>query len=378
MKKLISLSKDSTIKVNSKIFDYLFPEFVYLKVEENTHFMVTKKKIAKGEKLFSYQGKVICSPVSGTIKNVVSLQGQYYLKILNDFEENDSYAGVLEFTTKALKLDFKSNLEETCMEVAKRLKKKKKLVFNGIEDEPYIANKMFLHKEYTSEILSTLDILAESYHIQDIDLYFKENDRESIEAFSREIGSYPNMEIHILPDVYPIGKEDVFGSYLHLDDSSCVLVSEEVMEIYEQVIKRRVEDSMLVTLTGDAIHNPMVVRVKIGTPLKEVVTELLRIKKGKYEVFANGLMNGTKISVDDFILDKDSRAIYFMKEKNIEEQDCIACGKCIEVCPVKCNPYRSYLTRGKYENKNCLHCGLCTFICPSYIHLENYLRRKES
>ena len=378
LKKLLTISKDPSIKVSSRIQSYLFPEYIYINVNKDTNFMFKKRKIKKGEKLFFQCNNVIQSPVSGIIEGIIEKKGndsiKYYLKIKNDFAEEDSYVGVKEFTTRALKLDFASVLEEDTTFNTLRLKNKKVLILNGIEDEPYLVTKTTLHKTYPKEILSTLDLLAESFKIERIEMYFKESDRESIEAFSKEIGTYPNIKIEILPDLYPIGDNNVLSKYLRLDDDATIIQTEEILSIYEEGVRKRVKDIVFVTITGNAIKNPMVIKIKIGTPLKEVIEELIKIKKGNYQVLLNGLMKGKHIDIEEYIIDSSTKAIYFMKENNLKEEKCITCGKCIEVCPLNCNPYRSYLTKGKYQSKNCISCGLCSFICPSHINLIKYVK----
>ena len=375
VKKLLTLSKDPRIKVSSKITSYLLPKYVYLKVKENTNFMIKKKTIKKGEKLFKDGNKTILSPISGKIEGIIKQEKEYYLKIQNDFEEEDSYSGIKEFTTRALKLNFSSVLEEIGIDSTK-FKNKKRIILNGIEDEPYLATKPTLHKTCIKEILSTLDLLADTFSIDEVKIYVKETDRESIEAFSQEVGTYPNFTLEILPDFYPIGEEDILKNYLQLQGDSIILETEEVLKIYEEGVRKRVKDTLFVTFTGDAIKNPQVVKVKIGTPMKEVVSELLELKKYPYVTILNGLMKGKRIN-EDYIIDETTRAIYFMKEKKDEERSCIACGKCIEICPFHCNPYRAYLKNKLIKDKRCVSCGLCTFICPSHIKLENYIKGEE-
>lgn len=376
MKKLLTISKDPRIKVSSKIETYLFPQYVYIKVEENTNFMIKKKQVKKGEKLFKRENKEVLSPVSGYVEGIISKKTEnntdYYLKIQNDYEEEDSYSGVQEFSTKALKIKFSEVLKEIGMDITK-YKNKQRLILNGIEDEPYLATKATLHKTYAKEILSTLDLLSDTFSISKIEIYLKENDRESIEVLSSEMGTYPNMTLEILPDFYPIGDNKILSKYLHLNEECVLVQTEEILNIYEEGVRKRIKDLTFVTFTGDAIKNPMVVKVKIGSSLNEVIKELIDLKKGPYEIILNGLMKGRKIQ-EDYIIDESTRAIYFMKQRNDIEKPCIACGKCIDVCPFHCNPYRAYLTNSQVVDEKCMSCGLCTFICPSYIKLENYIK----
>lgn len=382
MKKLLTIAKDSRIKVFSQITDYLLPIEVDIPINENAKMLISNKNVMKGEALFSIDNKVFYSPISGKIIKIEKLHDAFknenlYLKIKNDFQENDNYSGTKEFTTVTIRTDFPKKIKECPNFNWEQFQNKKELVINGIEDEPYIANKPFLHKIYTSEIFQMLDLLRETFKLDKVSIYLKENDRESIEAFNIMRGTYPNIEISILPDVYPIGHPQVLTTYLKLGSESLILSTEVIYDLYHEIVKSKRKDTQFVTITGNAINNPQVVNVKIGTRLEEVVKNLIEMKDEKMLVYLNGLMTGQIVCMEDIVITEDVRVIYFMKDQNIISQECIECGKCIEVCPLNCNPYRSFITKGIFTNEMCIKCGLCTFICPSKIALNKYLGGKK-
>src|SRR5699024_12703410 len=54
--------------------------------------------------------------------------------------------------------------------------------------------------------------------------------------------------------------------------------------------------------------------------------------------------------------------------------NCINCGKCADVCPMKLMPMQTefYTNAKEYENADkyggvlsCIECGACTYICPA-------------
>lgn len=377
MKKLLTISKDVNIKVASAIHDYLVADNIYLPIDPTDKLLIHSKNIKKGERTHTQQKKNYYSPVSGKVQKIEARKNArgedaYFLNIKNDFQENDSYTGVSEFTTVKISTDFVKKVKEYPDYPWYKFRKKTKIVLNGIEDEPYIANKPFLHKYYAREILQMLDILGDVFKIPEILLCFKENDRESIETIEAFLGTYPNMSMKILPDVYPIGETSILTHYLQLDKTAAIVSSEEIFDLYREIVKDRRKDAILVTLTGDEIKNPQVVRVKIGTPLKEVVKDTIKLKSDNVRVIVNGLLKGYESKIEDIILTEDIRTIYFMTKKDYQETPCIHCGKCNEVCPTKALPYTSYLSKGQKQNKNCIQCGLCSFICPSHIPLYKY------
>lgn len=372
MKKLLTIAKDSNIKVNSQISYFLEPENVYLPINKELINKMQIKSVKKGELLYND----IYSPISGQLKGVLNKNNKYYLIIHNDFREEDLYKGVEEFTTVNIKTNFIENLKKYNHFDWDLLTNIKTIILNGIEDEPYVANKTFLHCYETSGILQMLDLISEAYKIPNVFIYLKETDRESIEAFNEYLGTYPNIKIKILPDYYPIGNEFIMQDFLKLTPESYIFSTEKMYDMYVKIIKERVKDTTFLTITGDAIINPQVFKVKIGTLLKDIVKENIDFIDHNYTMYVNGIMKSEVSKIEDIIITEDIRAIYFMKNKKYVSKDCSNCGKCNEVCPVNCNPYLALKTKGKYQNEKCINCGLCTFICPSYIDLAKYLNKK--
>lgn len=376
MKKLLTIAKDASIKVSSQITNYLEPTHIYLPITEEILQNTEIKKVKKGEKLYSYQGKDVYSSVSGRIVGILKTTEKNYLEIKNDYKEEDLYQGMHEFTTVNIKTNFSQKIKEYPNFDVQKFQNKKILILNGIEDEPYIANRPFIHKQETSSILQMLDCISEVFAIPEVRIYLKENDRESIEAFEERIGTYPNMSISILPDYYPIGNEKILREYVKLDEDACILTAETLVDLYLNTIRERQKDVIYVTITGNAIKNPQVFRVKIGTLASELVQKCIEFKEKNYKVFLNGIMNRQEINLEGLVITENVRAIYFMKPLKYQPKKCIHCGKCDDVCPRKSHPYLAVQTKGVYTNTECIHCGLCTFICPSYIDLNEYLGKR--
>lgn len=376
MKKLLTIAKDASIKVSSQITNYLEPTHIYLPITEEILQNTEIKKVKKGEKLYSYQGKDVYSSVSGRIVGILKTTEKSYLEIKNDYKEEDLYQGMHEFTTVNIKTNFSQKIKEYPNFAVQKFQNKKILILNGIEDEPYIANRPFIHKQETSSILQMLDCISEVFAIPEVRIYLKENDRESIEAFEERIGTYPNISVSILPDYYPIGNEKILREYVKLDEDACILTTETLVDLYLNTIRERQKDVTYVTITGNAIKNPQVFRVKIGTLASELVQKCIEFKEKNYKVFLNGIMNRQEINLEGLVITENVRAIYFMKPLKYQPKKCIHCGKCDDVCPRKSHPYLAVQTKGVYTNTECIHCGLCTFICPSYIDLNEYLGKR--
>ena len=111
----------------------------------------------------------------------------------------------------------------------------------------------------------------------------------------------------------------------------------------------------------------MVVQVKIGSKLSDVVHELVEMDVDALFI-ANGLMSGKVIDIDNFIVTPLLHSLLIMKK--VEEQkegNCLNCGACIDICPVGINPL---LLHHEKVRLKCINCGLCSYICPVYIRFR--------
>lgn len=379
MKNFVTSKKDPKIKVSSILTEYLLPNKVYLTVSKEDQLLIKNKKINKGASLYEHKNKIVYSPISGNITKIVKRidykgEEKTYLEILNDFKEEDLYVGS-EGTTTIMVHDVKKLLEKNKIIQSFHLENKKILLLNTIEDEPYVANNYFLFKNHKDEILLFLDTLASIYQITNIKLAVKEQESEIIEILEQVLETYPNIELQILPDIFLLQNDFFLKKYLKLKEEAYLFYPDEILELYFDIVKMRKKDFIYITLTGDAIKNPQVVKVKKGTELKELLS-LIKIEE-EYDIIVNHLLHHKKRSLDKIILSEEISVIYFMKKETKERKPCIHCGKCNFICPISCKPYQSVITNGKYKNKDCLSCGLCTFICPSNIDMESYLKKEE-
>lgn len=372
MKKLFTIEKDTSIKVSSQITNFLEPTHVYFPITKDCP--LKHKKVKKGEILYTIDNVLIKSSVSGTITKILNISGNNFLEITNNYKEEDFYEGKNELTRTGLYGNVKENFAKNSSFSNDMFEGKKILVLNGIEDEPYVASRTFLHIYEAEALLEMLDCLGNIFQIPVLKIFVKETDRESIEAFLKYNGMYENIQLEILPDYYMLGNELVLRKYAKLGEETVILHTEDVYEMYNQSIRMRSNDVIFLTVTGDMIENPQVFRVKIGTKFTELLP-YIKQKNGKSAIYLNGLLKRETCDINTLILSKKTRAVFFMKPLNLKKMPCISCGKCNFVCPVEENPYRA-LKDKNYKPKNCISCGLCDYICPSNILVSESWKEK--
>lgn len=126
------------------------------------------------------------------------------------------------------------------------------------------------------------------------------------------------------------------------------------------------------TISGNAIETPVVVNVKIGTSLADLIKNCCNIINKNYYVVVNGLISGKTLKSLNNVITEDTRSIFLNTIDKSTEKKCINCGLCNKKCPVGLNP--KYIKEHKnVDYSKCIKCGLCSYICPSKINFKPYL-----
>jgi len=142
--------------------------------------------------------------------------------------------------------------------------------------------------------------------------------------------------------------------------------------------------SRSLTVDGSAITKPQNVRVPIGTNINELVEFCGGFTGNVNKVIAGGPMMGTSLVNTNVPILKSYNAVLAFTKGSIsekEDNDCIRCGRCSQVCPMGLMPtniMRSVKAKdidGLKESSviACMQCGSCAYACPAGRPLVQYL-----
>lgn len=377
MTKLIKLDKDSQVKVTGKALEYLAPDYVYIPLPKRKEDLKKETNIKMASVLYND----VYAPVSGKLVKLetCSLPSGKKVKclgILNDFQEKSEKT--LATRKKINNLTFKEIIDSIYSTKIKEKFQKEFLstfLISGIDDEPYIENEVFLQRTQTKPIIDILDALLNLYPNSKAYIALKNTDSETILAYQNLIGMYSNIEIKLVNDLFLIGKEPFLTKYLHLKNNYIYFKASELFEMYINVKKRKPLLEKYITVSGNGVQNPFIVKTKIGVKVMDIFEKFWTESPKDCVLYVNGIMQGKDISVEDMIVTKDLDGFVVVKREKKEIKKCMKCGKCISICPIHSNPLMAYKLGIPVK---CIHCGLCSYICPSYIPLQKYLSGEEN
>ena len=361
MQKFIELRRDENILVSSKLETFLQPDFVYLPIKKKKILVHQNDYVKIGDEVIDNT----LSPISGKVlglKKMNSFDGNdYYLEIANDYEER--YINEVGKRKKIKKEDVLRILN---------LEGKKNLVLNAIDDEIYVSTQNFYLYLYYDVFLELLDDLQNIFPILNIYVCVKASSSENVSKLMSDLGMYPNIILKIVPNYYLLGRNNFLLSYLGLNEKdSYVIFADQFYDIYNYLKRGRTRSDGLITISGNAVKCAMVIQVKDGTLLQDLVKEKIELLEKDVLYFANGLMSGKEIDLNHFVITKSLQSLIIMKnKKNVKSSKCIRCGLCSDVCPMHLHPL--YFNEKNYqsEREKCINCGLCSYICPVYINFN--------
>ena len=382
MRKLVKLEKDNDIIYSSRIEEYLNPDYVYIPVKDGYSIIVRQnEKVYKGQIIAENNLNKILSSVSGVVLKVQPMMVDNSITntivIQNNFKEEE----------KSVKKNYPNKLNKEVLintlydfhfkYIASLIENKKitNLVINTLTDEPYILNNQYLLSDKVKEVLEMIDILSNNLNIPNSYLAIKSNDTKNIEKYLGKIGMYPNIKVKLIEDKYLLGKDFFLIENMELSYEETLIIDIRTLcEMYNAIKYHKNTYTTYITIAGCSLDKSKVIKVKIGTLLRDVIASKIKIKGSDNIFVLDGLLTGHKCDINTSIVTKNTLGVIVIKDENIKEEKCINCGLCTKICPVRVNP-RKIMETNKVS-KNCLNCGLCSYICPSHINIRKYLEGK--
>lgn len=183
---------------------------------------------------------------------------------------------------------------------------------------------------------------------------------------------------------YPSGNVRRFT--LLLKEKAPVLIDPvTALSAYEAVVNNQPVLQRYVAISGPALGSPAILKVRVGTPIGDIIEECGGFKTDPARIAVNGLLTGTAVYDLDTPVTKYTKSLHIMDWETCPSytvRECIHCGRCLQVCPVSIDPMRVVygIKRLKMEPAvlksiaACQFCGCCAIVCPSRIPLHQIIR----
>lgn len=248
------------------------PDFIYVPIDDIL--VKSNSKIYVNTLLGKKNGKEVYSSVSGTIKGTCDINDGN--EISNAIVIENNYKDELKQLSGVKKDVYDYNVTEL-KEITKLEKKNYILDINSKVDAEYV-------KEYTEEILKTLDVIDIVNKNYQTKIYVNKKDKITIKKINSILGTYPNLTI-----IYnKKGKENKFIKPI------------EIIDLYNKLKQRKERNTTIILINYKNIDK--YIETKKYTYLEEILLKL-KIKYKKINVITtdNKIINNSDITLNDSV-----------------------------------------------------------------------------
>jgi electron transport complex protein RnfC len=275
------------------------------------------------------------------------------------------------------------------------------IIVNGAECEPFLNCDNRLMLEQPEPILGGLDICMSLFPEAEGVVAIEANKPEALERMRKEIAgrelSPGGKSIRVIPHEakYPQGAEKMLiyavtgrevPSGAFPADVGCLVVNVRTLyHIWMAVAEGVPVTEQIVSVTGDAVANPKNFLTPLGVSVRELIDAAGGFTEEPARVLSGGPMMGFSMRSLDVPVTKGTSGILALTARSapqLEESNCIRCGRCVSACPMGLLPssldravrLRDYAEFEAMGGMNCIECGSCAYVCPAKRYLTQTCR----
>lgn len=267
------------------------------------------------------------------------------------------------------------------------------IILNGCECEPILTADHRVLLEQAEDVIFGLQAIMKTTGAEKGVIVIEDNKPDAIEHVSALVENLEGIEVCVARTKYPQGAEKtlikrVTGRKVPSGglpaDVGCVVDNVSTVKAIADAIKLGFPlIERVVSVTGERIAKPGNFIVKLGTNTADLVEFCGGITAGKpYIVKAGGPMMGFPQSDLNVPIMKGSNGIIAVDEEFSEPNECIKCGRCVDVCPQELKPLRFVKLSGAADWQGCLdnnimdcvECRCCEFICSSKLPITTMIK----
>ena len=264
------------------------------------------------------------------------------------------------------------------------------LLINAAECEPFLTCDYRLMIEQGFSAVNGVRLLLKASGAEKAYICIEDNKPKAIENLREILGQAEGESIQVcaLPTKYPQGGErQLIQSVLDREVPMGGLPADVGVIVSNIGTARAAADMLLggkpltrriVTVTG-CVKESANYLVPIGTSVKELIEQSGGVTEKKNRIIAGGPMTGPCAASDWdgqselFYVTKNTSGVLVLPDSKWEEQPCIRCSGCANVCPAGLVPYQiefafqeeDYDLCEELYASECIACGSCSFICPA-------------
>ena len=266
------------------------------------------------------------------------------------------------------------------------------VLVNACECEPMLTADHRVLLEFADDIIFGLLAEMKTVNAPKGIIVIEENKPDAIALLREKAAAVEGIEVLEVATQYPQGGEKMLikramgrsvpSGKLPADVGACVSNVSTVKAIADAIKLGLPLMERVTTVTGKYIPNPANFIVRVGTPADQLVAACGGISAEDVLVKAGGPMMGFPQTTLETPIMKGSNGIIAIDNDETEPNECIKCGRCVDVCPMELKPLHYFKLVGAQDWQgckdmnimDCMECRCCEYICSSKLPLVTMIK----
>ena len=266
------------------------------------------------------------------------------------------------------------------------------VLLNGCECEPMLTADHRLLLEFADDVIFGLQAMMKTVDAPKGIIVIEENKPDAIALLREKVAELPGIEVLEVSTQYPQGGEKMLikralgrsvpSGCLPADVGAVVSNVSTVKAISDAIQKGMPLIERITTVTGKYIPNPGNFIVKVGTNRADLIEYCGGISGENVTVKAGGPMMGFPQTELNVPIMKGSNGVIAIDTDVSEPNECIKCGRCVDVCPMELKPLHYFKLVGAQDWQgckdmnimDCMECRCCEYICSSKLPLVTMIK----
>ena len=244
--------------------------------------------------------------------------------------------------------------------------------------DPTCTLDSFLAQHFPHSIAEGVALIATALSVSQIELLTPESKQESeLPHLIQELLPEQKIVHYHVKNIYP---PNTIHYKLYTETSAFCIDSYTALSTYDSVICNQPMLYSYVLLNDEKRTPANVFKIRIGTPIRNLITECGGLKTNQAHLILNGLIQGISIHTVDLPISKGIKSIHIINrplESQANIDACGHCGHCLRACPLYIDPIKTVRAMRKQQYTNevlhsislCIACSCCSAACPARIPL---------
>lgn len=262
------------------------------------------------------------------------------------------------------------------------------LVVRLFDDDSSCITDRLITKFYIKQIFAAAKLISKAL-ARDTILFVKADSQKIEEGLLEE-------DKHFIYSVnesrYSLGlKEKIISGFnktktdFKLSKNDLFCDASTLYEVYQSVIMGTPAINKLVHISGNCLKVSCFLNVKIGTSIRDVISQIGGLTKTPKQIIVNGSIRGFSAGSLDTPVTKYVKSIQISSSKTKSDSviyDCINCGNCRVSCSAGILPDIIYNDAVNFNElsdftkkmiSKCIGCSICNMVCPARIPLSQMI-----